>query len=63
MQIKEELYSWLKTIVLAALLALFITQVLIINAKVPSGSMENTIMTGDRVIALRTFFTLFYESL
>ena len=56
MQIKEELYSWLKTIVLAALLALFITQVLIITAKVPSGSMENTIMTGDRVIALRTSY-------
>ena len=50
---KEELISWIKTIVLAVLIALFINFVLIVNATVPTGSMENTIMTKDRVVALR----------
>ena len=50
---KEELISWIKTIVLAVLIAIFINFVLIVNATVPTGSMENTIMTKDRVVALR----------
>ena len=44
---KEELISWIKTIVLAVLIALFINFVLIVNATVPTGSMENTIMTKE----------------
>jgi len=47
------LISWTKTIIIAVLLALLITRVLIINTSVMSGSMENTIMTGDRVISNR----------
>ena len=50
---KKELASWIKTIVLAVAIALFINFVLIVNATVPTGSMENTIMSHDRVIALR----------
>lgn len=50
---KEELVSWVKTIVLAVAIALFINFVIIVNATVPTGSMENTIMAGDRVIASR----------
>ncbi len=50
---KSEIASWIKTIVLAAAIALFINFVIIVNASVPTGSMENTIMAGDRVIALR----------
>ena len=50
---KDELISWIKTIAMAVAIALFINFAIIVNATVPTGSMENTIMTGDRVIALR----------
>ncbi|MCJ7855470.1 signal peptidase I [Lachnospiraceae bacterium NSJ-143] len=49
----NELFSWIKTIVLAVVIAVFINSVVIVNATVPTGSMENTIMPGDRIIALR----------
>lgn len=49
----EETVSWIKTIVAAFVMAWFITTFIIVNAKVPSGSMENTVMTGDRLIANR----------
>lgn len=50
---KSEVFSWIKTIVLAVLLAAIINRFVIVNAKVPTGSMENTIMTNDRFVALR----------
>lgn len=53
---KEEVVSWIKTIVLAAILAGAVNSFLIVNAQVPTGSMENTIMTGDRILALRTAY-------
>ena len=40
-------------IVIAVVAAFVINSFIIINATVPSGSMENTIMTGDRLIGLR----------
>ncbi len=40
-------------IVIPVLLALFCSKVLIVNATIPSGSMENTIRPGDRVIGSR----------
>lgn len=49
----REIISWVQTIVFAVVLAYLITTFLIVNAKVPSGSMENTVMTGDRLIANR----------
>lgn len=52
----KEALSWVKTILLAAVLAALVNTFLIVNAKVPTGSMENTIMTGDRFIALRTAY-------
>ncbi len=51
--LKAEIISWIEVIVIAVVLALFIDNVIIINATVPSGSMETTIMTGDRVLGLR----------
>ena len=51
--VKKEIISWAKTIILAVLLAVSVNSFLIVNAKVPTGSMENTIMTGDRILALR----------
>ncbi len=49
----HEILSWIEVIVIAVVLALVITQFIIINATVPSGSMENTIHPGDRLIGLR----------
>lgn len=49
----DETISWIKTIVFAVIFAIIITTFLIVNARVPSGSMENTVMTGDRLIANR----------
>jgi signal peptidase I len=48
-----ELLDWGKTLAFAFAAALVINNVLIVNARVPSGSMESTIMTGDRVVANR----------
>ena len=50
---KAEILSWIEVIVFAVVLALVIDGFIIINATVPSGSMEKTIMTGDRVLGLR----------
>lgn len=50
---KEELFSWLKAIIFALVIVIFIQNFVIVNAMVPTGSMENTIMTNDRVIASR----------
>ena len=54
--IKEAL-SWVITIALAVVAALFIKNYVIINANIPSGSMENTIMTGDRLFGNRLAYS------
>ena len=51
--LKAEILSWVEVIVIAVVLALFIDNFIIINATVPSGSMEQTIMTGSRVLGTR----------
>ena len=54
--VKTEVISWVKTILLAAILAGAVNSFLIVNAEVPTGAMENTIMAGDRILALRTSY-------
>lgn len=54
--VKTEVMSWIKTILLAAVLAGVVNSFLIVNAEVPTGSMEETIMAGDRILALRTSY-------
>lgn len=49
----REVFSWLASFAFALLVALFIKNFIIINADVPTGSMENTIMPGDRLIGNR----------
>ena len=44
--VKKEVISWVKTILLAAVLAGLVNSFLIVNAEVPTGSMENTIMAN-----------------
>lgn len=51
--LKKEIWEWIKIIVAAAAIALFLNTCLIANSRVPSGSMETTIMTGDRIIGSR----------
>ena len=46
----RELLSWVQIIVVAAVIAFILNNFLIANSRVPTGSMENTIMAGDRVI-------------
>ncbi len=52
-EVKKEVWSWVKTIASAAIFAYIITTFIIVNAQVPTGSMKNTIMPGDRLIASR----------
>lgn len=49
----KEILSWVEVIVIALVLALLLDRFVIVNARVPSGSMENTIEPGDRLLGLR----------
>lgn len=50
---KKEIFSWVKIFIVAFVVAAILDNFVIMNANVPSGSMENTIMTGDRMIGNR----------
>lgn len=58
MDLKKEVFEWIKIILIAMALAFFVNSVLIANSRVPSASMENTIMTNDRVIGWRLAYKL-----
>ena len=49
MKIWNEIWDYVKMIVIVVVIVLFVNNFVLINAKIPSESMENTIMTGDRV--------------
>ncbi len=51
--LKAEILSWIQILLTAACIAFVLNTFIIANSKVPSGSMENTIMTDDRVIGSR----------
>lgn len=53
---KKEILEWVKMIITAAVIAFCINTFIIANSRVPSGSMETTIMTGDRIIGSRLAF-------
>jgi signal peptidase I len=55
---KDEVFSWLLTFVVAIAVALLIKNYVIINANVPTGSMENTIMPGDDLFGFRLSYLL-----
>ena len=52
----KEIMSWVIPFAIALVAALLIKNFLIINADVPTGSMENTILPGDRFIGPAPFF-------
>lgn len=58
--IVKEIFSWVKVIVLAFVVALLLNKLVIVNANVPTGSMESTIQPGDRLIGFRLSY-LFEE--
>ena len=50
---RKEVVSWVRMFVIVIAVVFVLTQIVIINVRVPSGSMENTIMTKDRLIGFR----------
>lgn len=53
LRFKEFTGFLLKNIVLPTVVIILVMQFILVNAKIPTGSMENTIMPGDRVIGVR----------
>lgn len=49
----KELLSWAEIIVIAIVVSLFLTKVVLVNAIVPSSSMETLISPGDRLFGNR----------
>lgn len=58
--LKAEIISWIKMFVAAIVIAFVIVEFIIINATVPTGSMEKTILPGDRILGSRLTY-LFHE--
>lgn len=54
----KELLSWVLTFVVAFVLALVLKNYVIINASVPTGSMENTIQPKDKIFGFRLAYLL-----
>lgn len=50
---RKEVFSWIRMFVIVIVVVFVATKFIIINATVPSGSMETTIMTKDRLIGFR----------
>lgn len=51
--IKQEIAEWIIVVVLAVVVSVVVNQFILINANVPSSSMENNIMAGDRIFGYR----------
>lgn len=56
--VRKEIFSWIKMIVIVLAIVVVLTQFVIINARIPSSSMERTIMTKDRLIGFRFSYWL-----
>ena len=56
----KTIIEYLMVVAIGALIAVFLTQVVIVNAVVPTGSMKDTISEGDRLIGLR--LTYYFDS-
>lgn len=53
MKIWDEIWDYIKMIIFVVIVVLIVNNVVLINAKIPSESMEKTIMTGDRIFGFR----------
>ena len=54
---RESPFAFIRSVIFTVFVTWFLMNYVIINAVVPSGSMENTIMTGDRLIGIRLVST------
>ena len=59
---KKEVLEWVKILLAAAAIAFVLNTFVIANSYIPSGSMENTIMTGDRIIGSRLSYAFGLKS-
>ncbi len=50
---RREIFSWIRLVIIVILVVFVLMRFVIINATVPSGSMEPTVMTKDRLIGFR----------
>lgn len=60
MELLKDALGWLKTILFAFIFAWLLTNFVIVNALVPTGSMQETIRVNDRIVAFRLSY-LFSE--
>lgn len=51
--LKKEVISWIKVCLSAVIIAWVVSNFIIMNAYIPSASMENTLTEGDRLIGFR----------
>ena len=58
MKIWDEIVDYIKMIIMVVLIVTVVNNVVLINAKIPSESMEKTIMTGDRIFGFRLAYGL-----
>lgn len=54
----QSFYSGVRTVACSMVLAFLLSQFVIANAVVPTGSMENTIKPGDRLLGLRLAYLI-----
>ena len=55
---KHEIKEWAETIIVATLIALFIRSFIVQPFKIPSGSMRETLLEGDRIFVNRFVYGL-----
>ena len=61
MKIWNEIWDYIKMIIIVVVVVLVVNNLVLINAKIPSESMENTIMTGDRIFGFRMAYGLNFD--
>ncbi len=54
--VAKEVFEWIAVIIFAILFSFMLHAFVIVNATVPTSSMENTIMAGDRVIGSKLYY-------
>lgn len=53
---KDKIYDWIKSIVIALIIALFIRAFIVEAFKIPSSSMEDTLLIGDHILVNRFIY-------
>lgn len=62
-KIGKEIGEYVKMILAVLVIVFVINHVVLINARIPSASMENTIMTGDRIFGFRLAYGFNFDAL